>query len=154
MQVLLRVALCAACTAALTATCDDFVDRVPPAFRDAVASLAGVAKVGVIDCHAPLPSGKSIVQRFHIDGKASPAMFFVGNADPPRQLPVALAKNETALVERVTVLANPSVLAAKSPSAFERGCLRRRACLAVLHAGPLTAGRRTAVLSLPGRFRT
>ena len=67
------------------------VDQAAPA-------LMGVAKVGILDCSAELPSGKTTYKKLGLD-ESSPTLFFTANGGKPRQLSPKHVKSATSIVQ-------------------------------------------------------
>jgi hypothetical protein len=109
-------------------------------FQKASKRLRSV-NFAVLDCSAKLPSGKTTLKKFKIDGKTKPVLIFCANGDKP----VRLAKgdfsskkgstkiNVTTLVDAVRTKIKPRVYAVTQKSTLQKRCFSKRACGMVLH---------------------
>ena len=122
----------------------------------ALPKLPSEAKVGVLDCARKLPSGKTALERFKLDGSLSPTLVFAANGQPPLQItPSLMAKvknfksalfpnarqQAAALAHIVKVKSEPKVYELTKTEHLTSHCLKRRHCAVLLLPGAtLTRG--------------
>ena len=59
----------------------------------AASALPKDVKVGLLDCHKQLPSGKTTIERFKLDGSISPLLVLAANGKTVQITPAALTKH-------------------------------------------------------------
>jgi len=59
----------------------------------AASGLPKEVKVGLLDCHKKLPSGKTTIERFKLDGSISPLLVLAANGKTVQITPSALTKH-------------------------------------------------------------
>ena len=64
-----------------------------PVVEKAASGLPKEVKVGLLDCHKKLPSGKTTVERFKLDGSISPLLVLAANGKTVQITPSALTKH-------------------------------------------------------------
>jgi hypothetical protein len=109
-------------------------------FRKASKRLRSV-NFGVLDCSAKLPSGKSTIGKFKLDGKKKPVLLLCANGEKPLQLSKgdysskkgSTTINVTTLVDSVRTKMKPRVYAVTQRSTLRKRCFSKRACGIVLH---------------------
>eukprot|EP01052_Picozoa_sp_SAG31_P013019 SAG31_NODE_773_length_12173_cov_15.778173_12_plen_128_part_00 len=93
-------------------------DSVQPEGKEDVAQTHSVvtnaapllkrdAQVGILDCSAPLPSGKSTYEKASIDPKLHPTLFLAANGQKPLQIKPKHAKTAEELAAFVSEKARP-----------------------------------------------
>ena len=107
------------------------------------------AEVGLLDCEKKLPSGKSTLDRFKLDGGISPMLIFTANGLAPVQIvPSMLAKyggssnlfptsrqQAAALVALVKARATPQAFTFTKSEQMHAHCLKRKHCVLWLTEG-------------------
>lgn len=124
---------------------------LPAVVRAAAPRLPDEVRVGVLDCSKKLPSGKTTLQRFKLDGSLSPTLVLVANGRAPRQVTSALLSKHgsssalfptprqqaAALVSFVAAAIEPRVAALSKTEHLTAHCLRRKLCAVVMSDGEL-----------------
>ena len=64
-----------------------------PVVEKAASGLPKEVKVGLLDCHKKLPSGKTTVERFKLDSSISPLLVLAANGKTVQITPSALTKH-------------------------------------------------------------
>jgi hypothetical protein len=107
------------------------------------------AELGLLDCEKKLPSGKSTLDRFKLDGGVSPMLIFAANGLAPVQIvPSMLAKyggssnlfptprqQAAALVALVKSRATPQAFTFTKSEQMHAHCLKRKHCVLWLTEG-------------------
>jgi len=134
----------------------------------AASGLPKEVKVGLLDCHKKLPSGKTTVERFKLDGSISPLLVLAANGKTVQITPSALTKHglgsslfpgartqAVALASYVKAKSEPKVYQATTSEQLSTLCLKRKHCVIVLLDKELSKGEAArAVVKLLYEFRT
>jgi len=125
-----------------------------PVVYDAEGSLKGV-KIGVMDCTAVLPSGKSTYERFKLrEPTYGPVILSAANSERPQIAPRNVLSSGAALAEWGTQMTTHKIYSPSSSSAFDGQCLRKAWCILVVTAsGRLNDAERVAVQTLAAAER-
>lgn len=139
------------------------------AVRLALSALPREASVGVLDCRTKLPSGKNTIDRFGLDGNASPVLFAVANAKKPLQISADLLLKYTqgapvfpsprqqaaALASLFAAKTEPKAMALTKTEHLHTACLKKKHCAVLLLAKPELRGDQNRMLAkLMNDFRT
>jgi len=103
--------------------------RVHPAFKDALGSMGGGVRGGIIDCEARLPSNKSVVQKLGLVRRTQPLLVLANGGAAPKQLPSSAAASAQAISAWVAPKAEPRVLSIGTQKTFAATCGGKRPCL-------------------------
>jgi len=99
-------------------------------------------KVATVDCDAPLPSGKSLLERLGVRASGDKPVTLL-SASPTAHAPTALASSSVrsaeVLARALKSASAPSFVLANSTLDLHRYCLRRKMCLLLLSMGPPAA---------------
>ena len=113
----------------------------------ALLSLPTECRVGLLDCRQKLPSGKTVLERFKLDGAVAPTLIVAANALPPAQVTAEqLAKHgglggvlfptvrqqAVALAALVGAKIEPKATVLTRTEHLQSHCLKRRHCALVL----------------------
>ena len=129
---------------------------VSPAFYDAEGSLPKGMRVGLLDCAAALPSGKTTIQRFKLSPpKRGPTVLLFANADAkPALAPVDAARTGVDLAKWAARVSQPRVVSVATVQLFEAHCTKRKWCALALGAGArLPSEERAALTKLAAAAR-
>ncbi|EOD13454.1 hypothetical protein EMIHUDRAFT_103765 [Emiliania huxleyi CCMP1516] len=129
---------------------------VSPAFYDAEGSLPKDLRVGLLDCAAALPSGKTTIQRFKLSPpKRGPTVLLFANADAkPAVAPVDAARTGVDLAKWAARVSQPRVVSVATVQLFEAHCTKRKWCALALGAGArLPSEERAALTKLAAAAR-
>jgi hypothetical protein len=121
--------------------------------EQAAPLLGGAVRVGVLDCSALLPSGKSTYEKLKLNSTESPVMFFSANGQKPHQVRAKHAKSVKSLVEYATSKSTPLLRRPTSTAMLQQHCLSAKWCALVLTDGRLSEPYKSDVDELVGRFR-
>lgn len=116
---------------------------------DAEGSLKA-ARLGVLDCDAVLPSGKTTYQRFKLSPPTScPVYLAIANMEKPQIVPCNELRSGSHLAAWAAKTTKPKVFAPTTTAAFDSQCLKKAWCVLVLSAGSrLNDAERAAVAAL------
>ena len=119
----------------------------------AASALPKDVKVGLLDCHKQLPSGKTTIERFKLDGSISPLLVLAANGKTVQITPAALTKHglatslfpgpraqAVALASYVKAKSEPKVYKATTSQQLSTLCLKRKHCVLVLLDKELSKG--------------
>jgi len=103
--------------------------RVHPVFTDSLVTMRGLVRGGVIDCEKPLPSNKSMVNKFGLVRRSQPLLIFAAGGGKPKQVPAKDVGSAYALTAWVKPKAEPRVRSITSQKQLQGYCGGRRTCL-------------------------
>jgi len=110
--------------------------HISSVFQDAAdeltASSPTLANFRLIDCETPLPSDKTVAQRFKLDTDKRPTIFFSGKAGPPKQIPSANLKTGRMLVKLLKSALEPHAVKIESTKDLKSKCLNQPVCALLL----------------------
>lgn len=102
--------------------------------RDAEGSLK-TTNLGLIDCDAALPSGKTLFQRFKLSPPSScPVYLAAANMEKPQIVPCNELRSGSHLAAWATKATAVKVYAPTTTSAFDSQCLKKQWCAILLSA--------------------
>mmetsp|Transcript_8108 Transcript_8108/g.19896 ORF Transcript_8108/g.19896 Transcript_8108/m.19896 type:complete len:443 (-) Transcript_8108:132-1460(-) len=95
-------------------------------------------RVGLLDCSAPLPSGKNLYERFNLKPKSAKVTFWVANGNPPRMIDVR-ASSEYEIARLANQIANFVTLKVEtltSTKQLHKKCINyKRGCVVLIQKG-------------------
>ena len=103
--------------------------RVHPVFQQSLSQLRGVSKFGILDCEKPLPSNKSLVNKFGLVRRSQPLLLLTAGGVKPRQLPAKDVDSAYAVTAWVKPKAEPRVHKVSTQKTLQAICGGRRPCL-------------------------
>jgi len=103
--------------------------RLHHIFRESLGSLRGLVKAGVLDCEKPLPSNKSLVEKFGFVRRSQPLIVLASGGVKPRQLPAGSVSSAYGVTAWVKPKAEPRVHKVSTQKTLEAVCGGRRPCL-------------------------
>lgn len=103
--------------------------RVDETFTQSLASMRGLVRGGMIDCEKPLPSNKSMVNKFGLVRRTQPLLIFASAGAAPKQVPAKSVGSAYALTAWVKPKAEPHVRSITSQKQLQGYCGGRRTCL-------------------------
>jgi hypothetical protein len=103
--------------------------RVHPAFAEALHSLRGIVRGGVLDCEAQLPSNKTVVAKLGLVRRTQPLLVLAYGGGAPKQLPASASTSAYGITAFVKPKAEPRVLSIATHKTFVDTCGGRRPCL-------------------------
>lgn len=139
--------LCAPARAAHGVPIPDY----PSEFDHAARVLDRTVRFGVLNCSAPLPSGKDVYSRFGL-GRQRPAYLFMANTAKPQLVPDSARAGDTLFVEWIERKSKPR-LAVVRANADLRSATAHRLSVLVLVKGAMDSARRASLVDLAARHR-
>jgi len=110
--------------------------HISSVFQDAAdelsASTPPLANFRLIDCETPLPSEKTVAQRFKLDTKKRPTIFFSGKVGPPKQISSQHLKTGRMLVKLLRSVLEPHAVKIESTKDLKSKCLNQPVCALLL----------------------
>jgi len=110
--------------------------HISSVFQDAAdeltASTPPLANFRLIDCETPLPSEKTVTQRFKLDTEKRPTIFFSGKVGPPKQIPTQHLKTGRMLVKLLRSVLEPHAVKIESTKDLKAKCLNQDVCALLL----------------------
>jgi len=103
--------------------------RVHPAFAEALKSLRGTVRGGMMDCEAQLPSNKTVVAKLGLVRRTQPLLALAYGGGAPKQLPASASTSAYGITAFVKPKAEPRVLSISTHKTFVDTCGGRRPCL-------------------------
>mmetsp|Transcript_23204 Transcript_23204/g.74677 ORF Transcript_23204/g.74677 Transcript_23204/m.74677 type:complete len:491 (+) Transcript_23204:1828-3300(+) len=124
----------------------------PSEFDHAARVLDGKVHFGVLNCSAPLPSGKDVYTRFGL-ARARPTYLFAANTAKPLSIPDSAQKGNLPFVEWIERKARPKVAAVRSQSDLRTSCTDQRLCALVLLKGAMRQVRKDSLHGIASKHR-
>lgn len=103
--------------------------RVHPVFSEALVSMRGLVRAGIIDCETQLPSNKTVVAKLGLVRRTQPLLVLAYAGGAPKQLPAASTTSAYAITAFVKPKVEPTVLTIQTHKTFLSTCGGRRPCL-------------------------
>lgn len=128
--------------------------KAAPMVYSAEGSLPGV-RIGLLDCDALLPSGKTTYDRFKIRPPSyGPALLAAANTEKPQLAPKNVLTTPEALASWAKGATKAKMYAPTTSAQFDAQCVRKPWCLVVLTAtGRLSDAEKRALQGLAQRER-
>lgn len=113
-------------------------EPVPVVFHKASAALnkKGIT-VGMLNCSKPLPSGKTVMERFKLDSKVKTVAFLAANGKSPRQIPLPYLDNTDVLLAWVVEQSKSIFYEFRDTAHLKKKCYSRKLCVVAVNEGPL-----------------
>jgi len=103
--------------------------RVHPVLSEALGSMKGLVRGGVLDCEAMLPSNKSLVSKLGLVRRTQPLLVLAYGGGAPKQLPASASNSAYGVTAFVKPKVEPTVLSIATHKTFLGTCGGRRPCL-------------------------
>eukprot|EP00967_Tisochrysis_lutea_P036933 scaffold44489_cov29-Tisochrysis_lutea.AAC.1 len=103
--------------------------RVHPFFAEALRSMKGIVRAGVLDCETMLPSNKTVVSKLGLVRRTQPLLVLANGGVAPKQLPATSSNSAYAITAFVKPKVEPHVLSIQTHKTFVSTCGGRRPCL-------------------------
>eukprot|EP01051_Picozoa_sp_SAG22_P005690 SAG22_NODE_345_length_11911_cov_15.741217_8_plen_487_part_00 len=132
----------------------DDVSAIHSVVTNAAPLLKRHATVGILDCSAELPSGKTTYEKAGLDAKLKPVLFLSANGQKPTQIKPKYAASAEALTVHVSEKAKPVLRRPTSPDHLKSGCLSRKWCALVLTDGKPTGDTKEHLDHMVRSFRS
>lgn len=109
--------------------------KASPVVTDAEGLMPGI-KIGVLDCSAVLPSGKTTYERFKLkEPSYGPVIMAAANSERPQIALRNVLSTGTALAEWSKAATKEKVFSPATTAQFDSQCLRKTWCAVVISAG-------------------
>jgi len=118
--------------------CADKAGGPPDSWESVAARLkesTDTLKFGVLDCTAKLPSGRTILQRWKLNGRDVPTIFVANGVQVSQVSASAARSSEYDLVREIRLAAIRRPVTLVSTLSFQEKCLAKPRCLLVLQGG-------------------
>jgi len=110
----------------------DAADELSPLTTASSTSTPPIANFRLLDCETPLPSKKTVAQRFKLDTTKRPTVFFSGKVGTPKQIPAKHLKTGKMLVTLLKHTLEPHAQKIESTKDLKVKCLNQPVCALLL----------------------